>query len=232
MRNLTLIVALAFLTAACSSSYRSDVTRFHKLPEPKGETVFITSSDAAKAGGIEFSQYAGLLVPRLQSLGYEVTNDPKADLVVEIDYDVTQSERRYQTYGASPYYYGFGYGGFGHHGFGHGGFGHYGLRYGGYGHHGFGYGGFRHHGFGYGGFGDVYYPRETYIRTIYTSRLVMKIRRANGELLFEGSAQSTNYRDRLPTAMPYLVEAMFTNFPGQSGTTEVVRLKRSDAGQS
>ena len=60
----------------------------------------------------------------------------------------------------------------------------------------------------------------------------MKIQRANGELLFEGNALMNDYRDRLPRVMPYLVDAMFTNFPGQSGETEVVRLERSDYGPS
>ena len=213
MRTIALIAFLAVFTAACSNTYRSDVTRFHKLPEPMGETVFITSSDPAKAGSLELAQYAGLLVPRLQSLGYSVVTDPKADLVVEIDYDVTQSERSYNSYGGYPYYPYYHYGfGFGHHGFGH---------------HGFG-----HHGFGHYGFGYAYYPQQTRIRTIYTSRLVMKIQRANGELLFEGSALMNDYRDRLPKVMPYLVGAMFTNFPGQSGETEVVRLERSDYSRS
>ena len=214
MRKIALIAFLAVFTAACSTSYRSDVTRFHKLPEPMGETVFITSSDPAKAGSLELAQYAGLLVPQLQSLGYKVVTDPKADLVVEIDYDVTERERRYYIYRGysyyhypffSPYHFGFGHHRFAHHGFGHYGFGHY-------------------------GFGYAFYPQEPRIRIIYTSRLVMKIRRANGELLFEGNASSNHYRDRLPKAMPYLVAAMFTNFPGQSGSTEVVRIERSDRG--
>lgn len=214
MRKIALIAFLAVFTAACSTSYRSDVTRFHKLPEPMGETVFITSSDPAKAGSLELAQYAGLLVPQLQSLGYKVVTDPKADLVVEIDYDVTESERRYYIYRGysyynypffSPYHFGFGHHSFAHRGFGHYGFGHY-------------------------GFGYAFYPQEPRIRIIYTSRLVMKIRRANGELLFEGNASSNHYRDRLPKAMPYLVAAMFTNFPGQSGSTEVVRIERSDRG--
>ncbi len=214
MRKIALIAFLAVFTAACSTSYRSDVTRFHKLPEPMGETVFITSSDPAKAGSLELAQYAGLLVPQLQSLGYKVVTDPKADLVIEIDYDVTESERRYYIYRGysyyhypffSPYHFGFGHHRFAHHGFGPYGFGHY-------------------------GFGYAFYPQEPRIRIIYTSRLVMKIRRANGELLFEGNASSNHYRDRLPKAMPYLVAAMFTNFPGQSGSTEVVRIERSDRG--
>jgi hypothetical protein len=216
MRRIALIAFLAVFTAACSTSIRSDVTRFHKLPEPQGETVFITSSDAAKSGGIEFSQYAGLLVPQLGSLGYRVVTDPNADLVVEIDYDVTQSERRYYTSGGYPFYHYPFYSPF-----------HFGFR-----HHGFGHGGFGHHGFGYSGFGYAYYPQQPYIRTIYTSRLSMKIRRVDGELLFEGNALSTAYRDRLPEVMPYLVSAMFTNFPGQSGSTEVVRIERYDSGQS
>ena len=206
MRTIALIAFLTVFTAGCSTAYRSDVTRFHKLPEPQGETVFITSSDPAKAGSLELAHYAGLLVPQLQSLGYKVVTDPKADLVVEIDYDVTQSERLYYSYGGYPYYY---YPFFSPY-----------------------YYGFEHYGFGHYGFGYSYYPQEPYIRTVYTNRLVMKIQRANGELLFEGSALMNNYRNRLPEVMPYLVDAMFTNFPGQSGETEVVRLERSDDGQS
>lgn len=226
MRRIALIAFLAVFTAACSTAYRSDVTRFHKLPEPQGETVFITSSDAAKVGSLEFAQYAGLLVPRLQSLGYKVVTDPKADLVVEMDYEVTQSEQRYYISGGYPYYhypfysaygYGFGHLGFGHHGFGH---------------HGFGHHGFGHHGFGHYGYGYSFYPRETYIRTIYITRLAMKIRRGGGELLFEGNALTDDYKGHLSEIMPYLVDAMFTNFPGESGSTEVVKLERSDYGQS
>ena len=229
----TLIAFLAIFTAACSTTYRSDVTRFHKLPEPQGETVYITSSDAAKAGGIEFSQYAGLLVPQLQSLGYNVVTDPKADLVVEIDYDVTQSERRYSVSGGYPNY-NYPFLSRSHHGFGFGrrAFGHRGLRRHGFGLHGFGHRSFGLYGFGYHGFGYAYSPRESYIRTVYTSRLEMKIRRANGELLFEGNALSNDFQDRLPEAIPYLVDAIFTNFPGQSGSTEVVRLERSDYNRS
>ena len=225
----TLIAFLAIFTAACSTTYRSDVTRFHKLPEPQGESVYITSSDAAKAGGIEFSQYAGLLVPRLQSLGYNVVADPNADLVVEIDYDITQSERRYSSSGGYPYYRSYPFFSRSYHRFG---FGHRGFGGHGFGRHGFGRSGFGRHGFGNHGLGFASYPRETYIRTVYTSRLEMKIRRASGELLFEGNALSNDFQDRLPEVIPYLVEAIFTNFPGQSGATEVVRLERANRGDS
>ncbi len=234
----TLIAFLAIFTAACSTTYSSDVTRFHKLPEPQGETVYITSSDVAKAGSLEFSQYADFLVPQLRSLGYNVVTDPKADLVVEIDYDVTQSERRSYTSGGyssynypffSRYHHGFG---FGHRGLGHRSFGHQGFGHHSFGHRSFGHQGFGHYGFGGLGFGNAYYPQQTYIRTVYTSRLEMNIRRANGELLFEGNALSNDFQDRLPEAIPYLVDAIFTNFPGQSGSTEVVRLERSDRDDS
>ena len=209
----TLIALLAIFTASCSTAYRSDVTRFHKLPEPQGETVYITSSDAAKAGGIEFSQYADLLVPQLQSLGYNVVSDPKADLVVEIDYIVTQNERLYSSPRGYSYY-GYPFSSRFHHGFG-------------FGHRSFGRYGFAHQGFGYAN-----YRQESYIRTVYTSRLEMKIRRANGELLFEGNALSNSFQDRLPEVIPYLIDAIFTNFPGESGSTEVVRLERSDYNRS
>jgi hypothetical protein len=56
--------------------------------------------------------------------------------------------------------------------------------------------------------------------TVYTSGIEMKIdRRADGQRLFEGKAQAVSTSNRLPYLVPNLVEAMFTDFPGNSGET-------------
>ena len=48
----------------------------------------------------------------------------------------------------------------------------------------------------------------------------MKIdRAATGERLFEGQAQAISTSNRLQYLVPNLVEAMFTDFPGNSGET-------------
>ena len=48
----------------------------------------------------------------------------------------------------------------------------------------------------------------------------MKIdRKADGVRLFEGKAEAVSTSNRLQHLVPNLVEAMFTNFPGNSGET-------------
>jgi hypothetical protein len=65
---------------------------------------------------------------------------------------------------------------------------------------------------GFGGGVDSY--------TIYTSGIEVKIdRRADGQRLFEGKAEAVSTSNRLPYLVPNLVEAMFTDFPGNSGET-------------
>ena len=54
--------------------------------------------------------------------------------------------------------------------------------------------------------------------TVYTTELDMKINRSvDGERLFEGTAEAMSRSKNLTYLVPNLVEAMFTNFPGNSG---------------
>ncbi|HWU03390.1 MAG TPA: DUF4136 domain-containing protein, partial [Novosphingobium sp.] len=43
--------------------------------------------------------------------------------------------------------------------------------------------------------------------------------RASGKRVFEGHAEAASTSNRLSYLVPNLVEAMFTNFPGNSGET-------------
>ncbi len=58
----------------------------------------------------------------------------------------------------------------------------------------------------------------------------MVIERNAGEKLFEGIANNIGRDKELVKIMPVLVEAMFREFPGQSGTTERYRIKLADGG--
>ena len=42
-------------------------------------------------------------------------------------------------------------------------------------------------------------------------------RSSDGKHVFEGKAKARSLDDALPRLVPNLVEALFTNFPGQSG---------------
>jgi len=69
----------------------------------------------------------------------------------------------------------------------------------------------------YSPYGYGYEDMRSY--TAYTSHLDMKIKRADGQPVFEGTAKARSRTDDLQTLVPNLVEAMFTNFPGRSGET-------------
>jgi hypothetical protein len=151
---------------------------------------------------------------RLQQLGYARAASPEsADLLVRFDYRVDNGRERVRT--------DFGGGGLG------GGFGPWGPLGGGFGGRGGGFGGF---GGGFGGFGggfggfgfnDPFFGGPN-VRsyTIYTSAIDVKIdRRADSQRLFEGKAEAVSRTNRLPTIVPNLVDALFTDFPGNSGET-------------
>ncbi len=206
-------VFTAFLLAACAGNQiASDVARFHQLPKPSGESFKIVPSDSAKTGSLEFATYANLVSNQLTQLGYKpVDGNAPAVLTVKMDYSINQGQEKLDTrpgsafayYHYDPFYRGF-YPGYGH----------------GYGHGGFGYGGF---GQGYG-YDDPFYSQpEVYSYTAYTRKISMVIERdKGGQKLFEGRVESVGRDNRLPELMPYLVQAMFTGFPGDSGITKRV----------
>ena len=197
-------LALAAL-AACASNFNADVSRFEsQLPAPAGQTFTVVASDPALAGGLEFSMYAQKVADHLAALGYAPVNDEaSADLIVRFDFGVDGGRERVRStgmgmsdpwwgpwYGYRPYYRGYrGY-------------------YGAYSPWAWGWNS------GWYGGSDV----RSY--TIYTSGIEMKIdRRADGQRLFEGRAQAVSTSNRLQWLVPNLIDAMFTDFPGNSGET-------------
>jgi len=123
----------------------------------------------------------------------------RADLIVRVAYDVDNGREKVRSTGfGGPYGAGFGgpWGG----GFG----GRWGRPW--------GYGFYDPWLFGGGGYNDV----SSY--TVYTSDLSMKIdRAADNRRLFEGKASAQSLSNKLTYLVPNLIDAMFTNFPGQNG---------------
>ncbi len=199
--------------SACATPFKADVARFQQLPPTQGQSFFVTSNDPELARGIEFAQYAQAVEDEMAEQGYVPANSPQdADLIVSFDYAIDNGRERVRSNG------GFG-GGFGRFG---GGFGRFGGFRGGFGR----FGGFRRFrgarfGFGFhdpfifgGGFGGV----RSF--TVYTSELDLKIDRvADNTRLFEGRAEAQSRSKNLTYIVPNLVEAMFTEFPGNSGET-------------
>lgn len=199
--RLILTLALGALVAACAGKFESDVARFHKLERPAGETIRIEPKDQANLGSLEFEQYASIVRGYLVDLGYRPTAD-NPDIVVKVDYSISDGEERIRS--RPGYYSGF------HSGFG-----------------------FRRHSFFHSGFHypHGFYGNQVYSYTVYTRRLEMDmVNAASGASLFEGRAVSQGRDPRLPEVMPFLVQAMFTNFPGESGVTHLVEIKLADGG--
>ena len=73
------------------------------------------------------------------------------------------------------------------------------------------------------GFGRGYDVRSY---TVYSSGIDLKIEKSeSGERLFEGKAEAMSTSNRLQYLVPNLVEAMFTDFPGNSGETLRISIK-------
>ena len=205
--RVALPVALALGLSACATnSFKADVSRFAvPLPAPQGQTFAVVAEDPKLAGGLEFATYANAVAAELTQLGYARAASPEsADMLVRFDYRVDNGRERVRT---SP-----GVGG------GFGAFDPWG-RWGGWGGRGYGAWGF--------GFNDPFFGGpDVRSYTVYTSGVDVKIdRRADGQRLFEGKAEAVSRSNRLPRLVPNLVDALFTDFPGNSGETVRITIR-------
>lgn len=206
-------LALAAL-AACASTFRADVTHFtSQLPAPAGQTFTVVPQDPALAGGLEFHQYAQRVADHLAALGYRpVNNVADATLLVSFDYGVDRGRERVTT---TP---GFGYNPFwspwyatpviyrGRHGHRH-------IAY------------VPSRPWGFGWYDPFFGGPDVESYTVYTSGIDLKIdRAADHQRLYEGRAQAVSMSNRLQYLVPNLVDAMFTDFPGNSGQTERISI--------
>lgn len=198
IRRLALLASLFVLNACATPGFQAEVTRFHTLPTPAGETLLIEPLDDQEAG-IEFGAYASLIGERLGALGYIPargsggnggSGDGEPRIIAKIGYDVVEVAPLKKN--GSGLRVGLGVGGGG-----------------------------RHVGGGLGTSFDLSGgPKPEYMRRL---TLVMTDRET-GQRLFEGHVESRGRTGDLALVMPSLVDAMFTGFPGQSGTTIRVKL--------
>jgi hypothetical protein len=200
--RLALPVALAIGLSACATPFKADVSRFAvPLPAPQGQTFAVVPEDPKLAGGLEFATYANAVATEMTQLGYTRAASPEsADMLVRFDYRVDNGREKVRTDFNGP-----------------GAFGPWG-RWGGWG------GGFGAWGFG---FNDPFLGGpDVRSYTVYTSGVDVKIdRRADGQRLFEGKAEAVSRSNRLPRLVPNLVDALFTDFPGNSGETVRITIR-------
>ena len=200
---------IAGLAACASPGFKADVSRFQsQLPAPEGESFAVVADDPALAGGLEFALYADAVEAQMERLGYAQASADNATLLVRFDYGVDNGRERVRTTGTTgihdpfwePWYRGY-----------------YGSRY---------YRSRFRGAWGYGFYDPWFGGPEVRSYTVYTSGIDLKIdRAATGERLFEGKAQAVSTTNRLQHLVPNLVEAMFVDFPGNSGETLRITIK-------
>ncbi|MEQ1541035.1 MAG: DUF4136 domain-containing protein [Novosphingobium sp.] len=201
--KVALVPIMLAALAACAQPFNAKVSRFQsQLPAPQGQTFAVVADDPALAGGLEFSQYSRLVDERMAQLGYTPARPETANLLVRFDYGVDKGREKVRSTGL-------GYDPF------------WGPWRGYYGYPRSYWGGYRRpHGMWGYGWHDPWFDNGYENYTVFTSGISLKIdRKADGVRLFEGKAEAASTSNRLQYLVPNLVEAMFTNFPGNSGET-------------
>ena len=214
-RLAALAAPLALLTlGGCTTGFPAQVSRFSALPDPAGQSFIIEAADDKNRGGLEFSRYADVVRQGLLAEGYrEAGSRGDATLIVRLDYGVDDGR---QQVVARPSLMNRGYwGGFGRPFY---------SRFGGFGYRRNPFYWGWHDPFWGGPFGD-----EIDAYTVYQSYVDLDIRRAaDGQSVFEGLAQARSRTNQLQVLVPNLVEALFTNFPGNNGETVRITVRDDD----
>ncbi len=192
------MILLPLLLAACGPTLvRTDVTRFHALAPAPASRTFTILPEPGQAGSLEFQRNADLVAAALTNQGWRAIppTSSDADTVVTLRWGVGEpntivTQDPPPTFGTS---------------FGHG---------------------HRGHWAGAGiGIPLGPYSWETRVVNYYPKWLEVRIadaaarRRGEQRLLFEGRAVAEGTRREITPVMPYLVEGLFTGFPGANGTT-------------
>lgn len=206
------VVALVALSSCASQKYVvSDVTRFHTMSAaPSGQTFAIVALDDEQEQSIAFRQFGDQINARLSQLGlrqYNGSGGPSA-----ADYVVTL---RYAIYGPTPDVRTRSSGFSGRFGFW------YGPAY------------WRSGPFGYGGYGYDPFWDDQYTDTqqLFTRRVELNVYRGSSyesehkERVFEGRAVSSGLNGQIEPVMPYILDAIFKDFPGRSGETKTVSVE-------
>ncbi len=195
--------------AACATPFKADVSRFQsQLPAPDGQSFAVVAEDPKLAGGLEFALYADLVEAEMARLGYAQVEPENATLLVRFDYGVDNGRERIRTTG----------GGFGRVGY-------YDPFFGPWRRSAFSF----RRGYAFGFYDPFLDEPDVRSYTVYTSGIDLKIdNAANGQRVFEGKAQAISRSNRLQQLVPNLVDALFTDFPGNSGETLRITIKSDD----
>lgn len=190
--------AALLLTGCAAPRITNDVTTFHDEITPAGETIRVIPADPANAGSLEFQTYASRINEELREAGYTPVTEPDVvtDLIAEVDYSVATGPSE-RSGRRSGASVGVGYG--------------FGRWYNPW-----------SIGVSVPVFGGQRVPTPLYHRILELN--IVEAEDAE-QRLFEGRVISDGTEGALNVVMPHLITAMFTDFPGESGTTKVVEIE-------
>lgn len=182
-----------FMLANCSSGIKNNVTRFHQLPPPGGQTIEVIAMDATLQQSIEFGSYAQMIGRKLGDIGYNPPQAGRSQYVAELSYNIAPLGGTMMENG-SPISVGMGVGS--------------GRRRG------------TSMGFGLSTSFGSSADQARFVSTLSVNIVDLR----TGSRLYEGHVESINRNQNLAQIMPFMIEALFQNFPGTSGTSNTVRI--------
>jgi hypothetical protein len=196
-----LISAGLVALGGCAQLLHGDAVSFYEEALPMGESIRIEAIDPAKGESLEFRNYARLMADELRKLGFEPREGAATDavLIARVDYSIMPGSTETRSTRHFPPYV--------------------------------------HYHFQYGAIGDPYWfgfdntwTEEVTTTPTYLRQLSMNIVRNDADQtpLFEGRVRSSGMQGELAKVMPYLVAALFQNFPGESGVTKVVTIEMDE----
>jgi hypothetical protein len=196
----------ALALSSCATGLPTKVTRYSTVI-PQGQTFYVVPGQGVQPG-LEFNNFASIVSQQMIARGYgQAPSTAAADMLVKVSYGVDKGRQEVRVDPFSDPFYGPGF---------------YGRPY--WSRFGY-YGSFYRSPF-YWGWDDPFWyggglgrgSVRTY--TVYQSELDLDIvRRVDNAPLFDGRAKARSQTDELGTLVPNLIEAMFTNFPGENGKT-------------
>ena len=190
-----MVLVLVTGLGGCASKFKSDVSSWHQLPRPNGESFVIIAKDPGKSGSIEFSHYAEYLSQSLMRVGYHpARSNETPNLVVRMDYGMSHPRSDVRSTGVQL--------GVGYHGY-----------------HPWGYGPY-----GYGGTFDGPDIRTIPLYNRFFMMEIAPAREG-AENIYESKVISEGRDNRLEIVVPLLIDSLFQDFPGPSGVTRDVVLE-------
>ena len=189
MKKVLFSLVLLLGLAGCSTTYKTEVVRFHDHLPPLGAKVLVQPGQGVEDGP-EFRQYADMVISKLAKQGFVAAGEAEPDFIVLVSYGVIKQETRYRRHPWRSSIY----------------FSYYHYPFYPYGYY---------HPYFFGSYWD--YP-DQYATLPKNERILeVVIKGLDQKVVFEGRAVSVGRTSQMVKIMPYLVESLFRGFPGQSG---------------